>query len=204
MSHSLWAQVHGDKVAIHDPIQTRTFRQINAAANKVVRLLRERGLKEGDRGRPAVQQPRRVRRGAGGCRRGGYRLTPVNWHLSVDEAEYIINDCDAKALFAETRYAGRDAVQGAAGDAEGLHRRRRDRLRALREAAGGVRRLGHHRPDARLADALHLRHHRAAEGRLCTPPASCWPTSPSPTTCSCAPAPPITRRRWLSTSHPRC
>jgi len=40
MSHSLWAEIHGDKVAIHDPIQTRTFRQINDAANKVVRLLR--------------------------------------------------------------------------------------------------------------------------------------------------------------------
>ena len=48
MSHSLWAEVKGDKVAIHDPIGTRTFRQINEAANRIVRLLRERGLKEGD------------------------------------------------------------------------------------------------------------------------------------------------------------
>jgi long-chain acyl-CoA synthetase len=38
------------------------------------------------------------------CLRGGYRITPVNWHLNADEVEYIINDCDAKALFADTRY----------------------------------------------------------------------------------------------------
>ena len=28
----------------------------------------------------------------------------MNWHLNADEVEYIINDCDAKALFADTRY----------------------------------------------------------------------------------------------------
>ena len=64
MSHSLWAQVHGDKIAIHDPIGQRTFRQLNQAANKIVRLLRERGSEGGRRGRPALLEPRRVRRGA--------------------------------------------------------------------------------------------------------------------------------------------
>ena len=105
MSHSLWAQVHGDKIAIHDPIQTKTFRQINEAANRVVRLLRERGLKQGDAVALLCSNRAEFVEVLAGCRRGGYRLTPVNWHLSVDEAEYIINDCDAKALFAETRYA---------------------------------------------------------------------------------------------------
>ena len=105
MSHSLWAEVYGDKIAIHDPIQTRTFRQINEAANRVVRLLRERGLKEGDAVALLCSNRAEFVEVLAACRRGGYRLTPVNWHLSVDEAEYIINDCDAKALFAETRYA---------------------------------------------------------------------------------------------------
>jgi long-chain acyl-CoA synthetase len=34
------------------------------------------------------------------CQRAGYRLTPVNWHLTPDEASYIVDDCDAKALIA--------------------------------------------------------------------------------------------------------
>jgi long-chain acyl-CoA synthetase len=104
MSHSLWAEVHGDKIAIYDPIQTRTFRQINQAANQVVRLLRERGLKEGDAVALLCSNRAEFVEVLSGCLRGGYRVTPVNWHLNADEVEYIINDCDAKALFADTRY----------------------------------------------------------------------------------------------------
>jgi long-chain acyl-CoA synthetase len=33
-----------------------------------------------------------------GCQRGGLRLTTVNWHLTADEAAYIVDDCEAKAL----------------------------------------------------------------------------------------------------------
>jgi long-chain acyl-CoA synthetase len=32
------------------------------------------------------------------CRRAGFRLTPINWHLTVDEMSYIVGDCEAKAL----------------------------------------------------------------------------------------------------------
>jgi long-chain acyl-CoA synthetase len=104
MSHSLWAELRGDKIAIYDPIGRRTFRQINEAANKVVRLLRERGLKEGDGVALLCSNRAEFVEVLAGCLRGGYRLTPVNWHLGHDEVEYIINDCDAKALIAETRY----------------------------------------------------------------------------------------------------
>ncbi|HEY7901133.1 MAG TPA: AMP-binding protein, partial [Caulobacteraceae bacterium] len=37
--------------------------------------------------------------------RGGYRLTPVNWHLNAAEVAYIVGDCEAKALFAEDRFS---------------------------------------------------------------------------------------------------
>ncbi|HEY2709736.1 MAG TPA: AMP-binding protein [Caulobacteraceae bacterium] len=104
MSHSLWAKLRGDKVAVYDPLGQRTFHQINEAANKVVRLLRERGLKEGDAVALLCSNRAEFVEVLSGCLRGGYRLTPVNWHLNADEVEYIINDCDAKALFAETRY----------------------------------------------------------------------------------------------------
>jgi len=76
--------------------RTRTFRQINQAANQVVRLLRERGLKEGDAVALLCSNRAEFVEVLSGCLRGGYRLTPVNWHLNADEVEYIINDCDAK------------------------------------------------------------------------------------------------------------
>jgi long-chain acyl-CoA synthetase len=37
--------------------------------------------------------------------RGGFRLTPINWHLTADEVGYIVDDCEAKAFFAEDRFA---------------------------------------------------------------------------------------------------
>jgi long-chain acyl-CoA synthetase len=104
MSHSLWAELKGDQVAIYDPLGTTTFRQINAAANKIVRLLRERGLKEGDAVALLCSNRAAFVEVLSACLRGGYRITPVNWHLNADEVEYIINDCEAKALIAETRY----------------------------------------------------------------------------------------------------
>ena len=30
----------------------------------------------------------------------GCYVTPINWHLTADEAGYIVGDCDATALFA--------------------------------------------------------------------------------------------------------
>jgi long-chain acyl-CoA synthetase len=114
MSYSLWAEVHGDKVAIYDPIGTRTFRQLNEASNQIVRLLRERGIKEGDAVALLCSNRAEFVEVMSACLRGGYRLTPVNWHLNADEVEYIINDCDAKALFAETRYPSAISAQAPA------------------------------------------------------------------------------------------
>lgn len=104
MSHSLWATLRGDKIAVHDPYGARTFREINEAANRIVRLLRERGLKEGDAVALLCSNRAEFVEVLSACFRGGYRLTPVNWHLNAEEVEYIINDCDAKALFVDTRF----------------------------------------------------------------------------------------------------
>jgi long-chain acyl-CoA synthetase len=55
------------------------------------------------------------------CQRSGLRLTTLNWHLTGDEAAYIVADCEAKAFIADTRLA--DAAQRArpaAGHVAGL------------------------------------------------------------------------------------
>ena len=48
MTPAVWAQVKPDAVSIYDPHGTRTFAEINAAANKVARFLRSVGLQPGD------------------------------------------------------------------------------------------------------------------------------------------------------------
>ena len=104
MTPSLWADIKGDQIAIFDPTGTHTFRKINENANRIVRLLRDRGLVAGDSIALLCSNRGEFIEVLNAGLRGGYRVTPVNWHLNADEVEYIINDCDAKALFAETRY----------------------------------------------------------------------------------------------------
>jgi long-chain acyl-CoA synthetase len=39
------------------------------------------------------------------AQRSGLRLTPINWHLTADETAYIVDDCEARVLVAEQRFA---------------------------------------------------------------------------------------------------
>ncbi len=111
MTASVWASEKPDVIAIHDPIGTRTFGEVNANANRVVRLLRAHGLKAGDAVALMCGNRAEFVEVLSAVLRGGFRVTPVNWHLTADEVEYIINDCQAKALIAETRYPAAAAAQ---------------------------------------------------------------------------------------------
>ena len=104
MTASLWADLKGDQTAVHDPHGAHSFRKINETANRIVRLLRDHGVVAGDAVALMCSNRGEFVEVLNAALRGGYRLTPVNWHLNADEVEYIINDCDAKALFVETRY----------------------------------------------------------------------------------------------------
>ncbi len=98
---TFWAERQPDRLAVISPSGTRTFAELDAAANRLVRALRRRGLRVGD----AValicgNRPEFVETLAA-CQRAGFRLTPVNWHLSAAEAAYIVEDCQARALLAD-------------------------------------------------------------------------------------------------------
>jgi len=114
MTASVWADAKPDQIALHDPIGTRTFAEVNANANRVVRILREHGLAPGDAVALMCSNRAEFVEVLSATLRGGYRFTPVNWHLTADEVEYIINDCEAKALIAETRYPAALSAQAPA------------------------------------------------------------------------------------------
>ena len=104
MVASVWAQEKPDQTAIHDPQGTHSFFDINANANRIVRLLRAHGLKAGDTVALMCSNRAEFVEVLNATLRGGFRFTPVNWHLTEGEVDYIINDCEAKALIAEPRY----------------------------------------------------------------------------------------------------
>jgi long-chain acyl-CoA synthetase len=106
MNTAVWASVQPDKPSVIDPDgQTRTFGEVNANANRLVRLLRNAGLKAGDAVAILTSNRGEFVEVQAATLRGGFRLTPVNWHLNVDEISYILNDCEALALFAEAKVA---------------------------------------------------------------------------------------------------
>lgn len=103
------AAVDPERIAIRSDVGNRSFAELNARANQIARLLRAGGVQAGDPVALVCGNRPEFCEVAMAAHRLGARLTPVNWHLAADEIAYIVEDCDAKALFADIRVA--DAAQ---------------------------------------------------------------------------------------------
>ncbi len=92
-----------ERMAVESAQGNLTYGELNAQANQIAHHLKAAGIGHGDAvallcaNRPEFIAVRFA------CHRLGIRLTPVNWHLAPEEAAYIIDNCDAKALFADSR-----------------------------------------------------------------------------------------------------
>jgi acyl-CoA synthetase (AMP-forming)/AMP-acid ligase II len=92
-------------VIMADGSRAVTFAELDKQSCQVSRLLAGLGVGPGDH--VAVLMANRLEYFAiawGAQRRGAY-WTPVNWHLTADEAGYIVEDCGAKVLFASPETA---------------------------------------------------------------------------------------------------
>jgi long-chain acyl-CoA synthetase len=96
-----WAEQRPDAPAVVAPSGSRTFAELNANANRLVRALRRRGLAVGDALALACRNRAEFAEAVYAAARGGFRLTTVNWHLTGEEAGYIVANCEAKALIAD-------------------------------------------------------------------------------------------------------
>jgi long-chain acyl-CoA synthetase len=94
-----------ERLAVISEYGSLTFKQLNDRANQVAHFLRDRGYKEGDGIAILCGNRAELIEVRFAAHRLGARLTTVNWHLSPQEAAYIVDDCDAVALFADTRCA---------------------------------------------------------------------------------------------------
>jgi long-chain acyl-CoA synthetase len=98
-----WAEETPARAAIISDFGSRSFADLDAAANQLVRALRARGLAAGASVALICTNRPEFAEVAAACLRGGYRLTPINWHLTSEEAAYIVGDCEAKAVIADAR-----------------------------------------------------------------------------------------------------
>jgi long-chain acyl-CoA synthetase len=92
-------------VIMADGSRVLTYRQLDERSRQVSRLLAAHGI--GPRDHIAVLMVNRPEyfEVAWGAQRRGVYWTPVNWHLTADEAGYIVRDCGAQVLFASPETA---------------------------------------------------------------------------------------------------
>jgi long-chain acyl-CoA synthetase len=114
---SWWAEQAPGRPAILSPQGNRTFSELDGRANQLVRALRRRGIRAGDSVALVCGNRPEFAEVVVACSRGGFRLTPVNWHLSAEEAKYIAGDCEASVVVGEP---GLGAATSGASSAKGI------------------------------------------------------------------------------------
>ena len=100
-----WHAVRGpDTPALITTTGTITYGELNARANRLARALRRRGVRRGDSVALLCSNRAEFVEVLMATQRSGLRLTTVNWHLTAEEAGYIVDDCEARAFVAEARF----------------------------------------------------------------------------------------------------
>jgi long-chain acyl-CoA synthetase len=94
-----------DKLAVISPNGNRTWAQLNARANQLVRALRRAGLEPGDGVALLAHNGPEFMETWAAVQRSGFRLTAVNWHQSPEIIAYVVDNCDAHALIASARFS---------------------------------------------------------------------------------------------------
>ena len=130
-----WAAKGPDRPAVITAYGNRTFGELNANINRLVRALRARGLAPGDSVALMCTNRPEFLEVLYAAQRSGLRLTPINWHLTGEEAAYIVANCEAKAFIGATELG--DKIAEASALRSGSVRRRRVLLRRGRGRGRG-------------------------------------------------------------------
>ncbi|MEO0435276.1 MAG: AMP-binding protein [Pseudomonadota bacterium] len=87
-----------DSEAIVSHFGDRTYAELNNRTNQLVRCLRERGVGPGSAVAIVARNCSEFVEALSSATRGGFRFTPINFHLTAEEVGYIVNDCEAEAV----------------------------------------------------------------------------------------------------------
>ena len=115
MLHAWWAARIPDRLALVTPHGDRTFADLNADINRLCRALRARGLQAGDAVAIMCTNGPEFIEVLYASMRIGLRFTPINWHLTGEEAGYIVENCEAKAFICSAELGDKVKVAAEAG-----------------------------------------------------------------------------------------
>ncbi|WP_280510776.1 AMP-binding protein, partial [Nocardia farcinica] len=114
----LWniADAEPDRIALVDPSGREvTYRELATLANRYATGLRDLGLRTGDVLVSMVHNCVEAIAAYFAAYQSGLYIVAVNWHLTGPEVAYILSDSEAKAFFADERFAA--AAEAAADEA---------------------------------------------------------------------------------------
>ena len=103
MTVAYHAQQAPMRMAVVTKFGDRTFSTLNARANQLARVFRQAGLKTDDGVAMLLVNRPEFLEVYYACMRSGLRITPINWHLTGDNAAYVVANCEAKAFIADIR-----------------------------------------------------------------------------------------------------
>lgn len=129
MTVAYHAQQAPERMAVMTNFGQRTFAELNAKANQLARVFRNAGLKADDGVAMLLVNRPEFLEVYYACMRAGLRITPINWHLTGDNASYVVANSGAKAFIADVR------CQQSAIDALGDNR---GQLKVILAAGGAI------------------------------------------------------------------
>jgi long-chain acyl-CoA synthetase len=83
--------------------QVTTFEELEEQSTAIACLFDSLGLRPGDHIAIVMHNCAAYLAVTWAAQRAGLFFTPINWHLTADEAAYILDDCGATVLFASAR-----------------------------------------------------------------------------------------------------
>ena len=94
-----WAATAPDRPAVIEAASGAvvTYADLDARANRLAHAFRSLGLGVGDHVAILMHNTPEYFEVVWAGLRSGLYVTPINWHLSTDEVEYVVADCGASA-----------------------------------------------------------------------------------------------------------
>lgn len=95
----------GAEAALTDESGVTSWSQLDDRVNRLIHVLRSRGIQEGERVAILSGNRREVYEVTLAAAHSGILLVPINWHFAADEVQYVVENSGSKLLIVDPNYS---------------------------------------------------------------------------------------------------